>query len=91
MILECSSDLIADPADRNYESEQLHMLIETCDEGIVMGLDDELVNSGVWLDVGTTIGRIIEEEDDGSDENDDVGGKGDEFLWQAYLHDEEEK
>ena len=89
MILQCSSDLIADPADRKYDNEELLMFIETCDEGIVKGLDEGLVGSGEWLDVGTTIG-IIDEEDDGDNDGDrkDQNEIKDEFLWQAYSHDE---
>ncbi len=89
MILQCSSDLIADPADRKYDDEKLLMFIETCDEGIVKSLNMDLVESGTWLDVGTTIGMIDEEEDDDDDnENMDVNEIKDEFLWQAYLHEE---
>jgi pyruvate/2-oxoglutarate dehydrogenase complex dihydrolipoamide acyltransferase (E2) component len=78
MILECSSDLIADKADRKYDDEKLFMFIETCDEGVITNLND---HGGQWLDVGTDIGIIQEEEED--DEEDDG-----EWIWQAYLHEE---
>ena len=100
MILQCSSNLIEDPANRKHVNEQLLMLVETCDEGIIKGLDYSLVDDddsgsgsgGKWLDVGTTIG-FIEEEDDDNDDNDEGINDNDqpEFLWQAYLHEEKEE
>ena len=74
MILECSPDLINDPADRDFPDQKPLMFIETCDEGILKNLND---HGGKWLDVGTHIGII----DDGDDIDDD-------WTWQAYLHQE---
>ena len=89
MILECSADLVADPADRDYEDQQLHMIIETCEEGFLK------LNSGILsmleasqqgdvmaqsktnrMPVGTEIGII--------DDDDEIDG---EWTWQAYFHD----
>jgi len=90
MILECSADLVADPADRDYEDQQLHMIIETCEEGFLK------LNSGIlsmleapseqgdvtaqsktdWMPIGTEIGVI--------DDDDEIDG---EWTWQAYFHD----
>mmetsp|Transcript_8472 Transcript_8472/g.12711 ORF Transcript_8472/g.12711 Transcript_8472/m.12711 type:complete len:120 (+) Transcript_8472:139-498(+) len=75
MILECSPDLIADPADREYPEQKLHMFIETCDEGILQDLND---HGGKWLDVGTSLGIIV-------DDDEEIDG---DWTWQAYLHDE---
>mmetsp|Transcript_9220 Transcript_9220/g.11623 ORF Transcript_9220/g.11623 Transcript_9220/m.11623 type:complete len:125 (-) Transcript_9220:590-964(-) len=74
MILECSPDLIHDPADRDFPDQKRLMFIETCDEGILKELND---HEGKWLDVGTPIGVV----DDG-----DVVDK--DWIWQAYLHEE---
>ena len=74
MVLECSSNLVADPADRDHPDQKLLMLVETCDEGILKKLDD---HGGEWLDVGTPLGIV--------DDGDDVDG---DWTWQAYLHDE---
>ncbi len=75
MILECSPDLIADPADREYPDQKLLMFIETCDEGVVQGLDDY---GGEWLDVGSSLGIIV-------DDDNEVDG---DWTWQAYIHNE---
>ena len=75
MILECSKDLIADPADRKHEEERLHMIIETCDEGTLQNLNDY---DGKWLDVGTPIGNI--------DDGESIDG---DWTWQAYLFENE--
>uniref|UniRef100_A0A7S2WKY4 Uncharacterized protein n=1 Tax=Eucampia antarctica TaxID=49252 RepID=A0A7S2WKY4_9STRA len=76
MILECSSDLRADPADRVTPDEKLLMFIETCDEGVLKDLND---HGGNWIDVGTSIGIV--------DDGDPVDG---DWLWEAYLHNEED-
>jgi hypothetical protein len=52
------------------------MLLESMEEGILHwkeGLEDTK-----WLEVGTILGEIIDEDDLGYDE---------EWKWQAYLHD----
>ena len=75
MILECSKDLIADPADRKHEEERLHMIIETCDEGNLRNLND---HDGKWIDVGTPLGII--------DDGESIDG---DWTWQAYLFEDE--
>jgi len=86
MVLECSSDLVADPADRAYPDQQLHMLIETCEEGslgITKKEMEEYVGDGSgssWLSVGTELGVV--------EDGDDVDG---DWIWQGYLHDEDDE
>lgn len=76
LILECSPDLIADPADRKSDNHRPLMLLETQEEGVLEKLND---HGGGWLDVGTVLGEITEEDDE--DEIED-------WTWQAYLHEE---
>jgi|EP00979_Chaetoceros_neogracilis_P004895 hypothetical protein len=89
MILECSADLIADPADRDYVDQQLHMIVETCDEGLLKLNNDVLSkmeqsgNSDIsketkteWMPIGTQIGVI--------DDDEEIDG---DWIWQAYFHD----
>lgn len=78
MILECSSDLIADPADRDYPEQKLKMIIETCDDGVVMDFND---HDGKWLEVGTTLAKIVEIDDDDNDVPAD-----DDWLWEGFKH-----
>lgn len=54
------------------------MIIETCDDGTVMNFND---HGGKWLNVGTTVGKIVEIDDD----NDDVPIDGD-WLWEGFKH-----
>ena len=54
------------------------MFLETCDEGTLQGLND---HGGQWLDVGTPLGTIVD------DDEEEVDG---DWIWQAYLHDEKE-
>jgi hypothetical protein len=57
-------------------NHQPMMLLESMEEGILHwkeGLEDTK-----WLEVGTILGEIIDEDDLGYDE---------EWKWQAYLHD----
>ena len=75
MILECSSNLVKDPADRDFPDQKLLMFVETCEEGTLKDLDD---HEGKWLDVGTPIGTI-----------DDGDGPDGDWIWQAYKHEEE--
>ena len=82
MILQCSSDLIADPADRNHPDEKLLMFIEGCEEGVVSDLNDY---NNEWLDVGTPVGMTVDDDDD---DDDDLNG---DWIWQAYRHDDEEE
>ena len=57
------------------------MLIECMEEGTIQWKDE--INTEVengWIDVGTVLGEI-------TDENSDDGGEDEEWHWQAYLHD----
>mmetsp|Transcript_16000 Transcript_16000/g.34806 ORF Transcript_16000/g.34806 Transcript_16000/m.34806 type:complete len:123 (-) Transcript_16000:26-394(-) len=74
VILECSSDLIADPADRQSPNHKPLMLLETLEEGTLMDLDD---SDGKWMDVGSYLGVVYD--------GDDIDG---DWTWQAYLHEE---
>ena len=77
VILECSSDLVADPADRSSPDHKPMMLLESMEEGTLEKLNDW---KGQWMDVGTEIGVV----DDGDDIDFD-------WSWQAYLHDEDDE
>ena len=77
VILECSSDLVADPADRPSPNHRPTMLLETLEEGTLEKLKDW---KGKWMKVGTNIGVI--------DDGDDIDG---DWSWQAYLHDENDE
>jgi len=72
--------IIADPADRITPTHQPMMLLECMEEGILYWNDDiETTREGQWLEVGTVLGKIVDEKDhEGVDE---------EWKWQAYLHD----
>lgn len=77
VILECSSDLVADPADRPSPDHRPMMLLETLEEGRLKNLKDW---KGKWMKVGTNIGVI--------DDGEDIDG---DWAWQAYLHDDDDK
>lgn len=77
VILECSSDLVADPADRPSPNHRPTMLLETLEEGSLEKLKDW---KGKWMNVGTKIGVI----DDGEEMDGD-------WSWQAYLHDDDDE
>ena len=77
VILECSSDLVADPADRPSPNHRPTMLLETLEEGTLEKLKDW---KGKWMNVGTKIGVI----DDGEEMDGD-------WSWQAYLHDDDDE
>ena len=78
LTLICSSDIISDPADRVAIDHTPTMLIECMEEGIVQWNED-VIDNNKWLDVGTAIGEIHEDDDDDDDNE--------EWTWQAYLHD----
>lgn len=74
---------IADPADRVSPDHKPTMLLECMEEGTLFwNKEVETIDANHWLEVGTVLGEIIDEEDDGADE---------EWKWQAYLHDEKAK
>lgn len=75
MILECSEDLVSDPADRDYPDQKLIMIVETCDEGLVRNLN---THNGEWINIGTEVGIV--DDDDPIDDN---------WTWQAYKHKED--
>lgn len=91
LILRCSPNLIADPADRLQGSDhEPLMLVEAMEEGVLQwdrqkisndaskGSDDDETE---MMDVGALIGTIDDDGDDDIDED---------WTWQAYLHDDEE-
>ena len=57
------------------------MLLECMEEGVLhWNKDIETLDASQWLEVGTILGEIVDEDDDGGDE---------EWKWQAYLHDDD--
>lgn len=90
LVLQCSADLIADPAMRKFNSHKPRMLLESLEEGTVRWKDDLIVSSydgeEKWYDVGTVIGEIIE-DDEIEEEEDDV----EEWAWQAYLDEKDDE
>ena len=56
------------------------MIVEAHDEGSLEINQD--IKVGQWYEVGTEIGIIDDGDDDGDDE--------DQWLWQAYSHEEAE-
>ena len=83
LLLQCSPDLIADPADRKSKLHEPRMLLESMEEGVVRWRDD--LSEEKWYDVGVVIGDIIEEDDD-----DDDGEDIEEWTWQAYLDEKDD-
>ena len=83
--LQCSPDLIADPADRKSACHEPRMLLESLEEGTVRWkkMSEEDDEESQWYPVGTVIGEIIE------DENDDGDGEVEEWTWQAYLDEDD--
>jgi hypothetical protein len=78
-ILECSPDLIAEKGYRLHENHCPRMLVESQDEGTFQM--EKHIRLNEWYDVGHTVGTI----DDG-DDDDEVTGGPEEWLWQAYSH-----
>ena len=74
--LQCSADMVTE-AFRASPDECCVMVIDTQDEGILQNLK---IPSDEWIDVGTEIGVI--DEDDGMD----IDGP---WTWQAYLKGDE--
>ena len=77
LILQCTADLVADPADRPTPGYKPFMLLESLEEGVLKELDDW---QGEWIDVGTVLGVV--------DDGDEIDG---DWTWQAYLHDEDDE
>jgi hypothetical protein len=85
LLLQCSPDLIADPAHRKSYCHEPRMLLESLEEGKIRWRGDLIISEGdkeKWYDVGMVIGEIIEDDDD-----DDAV---DEWTWQAYLDEKDE-
>ena len=85
LILQCSSDLIDDPALRKSEDHMPRMLIETSDEGRLVwkeGLEND-IEDGKWFAVGEVIGHIVDDEEDRDDEEEN------EWTWRAYLDEDD--
>ena len=76
--VECSADMVTE-AFRDTPNECKIMVIDTQDEGILRNL--AIPRDGEWLDVGTPIG-VIDEDDDM-----DLDGP---WTWQAYLKGDDE-
>ena len=74
-ILDCSPDFLT-PGFRETPDQQVSMIIENQEDGVVSELDTGVL--GKWLDVDTPIGVI--------DDGDDIDG---DWTWQAYTHDKE--
>ena len=74
--VECSSDMVTE-AYRESPNERKMMVIDTQEEGI---LRDLTAPSDQWIDVGTQIGIIYE------DEEEELDGP---WTWQAYLKGDE--
>ncbi|KAL7472280.1 hypothetical protein ACHAXS_012613 [Conticribra weissflogii] len=85
--LQCSPDLIADPADRVSENHRPIMLLESLEEGTLHWKPEVLEDFGEekWYDVGTVLGEIVEDDNNEFDEGND-----EEWTWQAYLHEDAE-
>lgn len=83
MNLQCSPDIIADPADRVSENHRPIMLLESLEEGTLFWKPEVLQDVGrdKWYDVGTVLGEIVEDDD-----NDLEEGSHEEWTWQAYVH-----
>lgn len=71
----------ADPADRVTPNHEPTMLLECMEEGTLhWNKVTETIDASQWLEVGTVLGEIIDEEDE--------EGVDEEWKWQAYLHDD---
>ena len=51
------------------------------EEGVLHWNKEVGTDESQWLEVGTVLGEIVDEDDEGLDE---------EWKWQAYLHDDEQ-
>ena len=83
LILQCSSDLVADAADRLSPTHQPLMLIESMEEGTLIWDTEMDYNDDKEMIVGTILGQIV---DEGQEEEDDE--EDEDWSWQAYLHDD---
>mmetsp|Transcript_26198 Transcript_26198/g.56478 ORF Transcript_26198/g.56478 Transcript_26198/m.56478 type:complete len:141 (+) Transcript_26198:43-465(+) len=89
MTVQCSSDMIADPADRVTQDHQQIMLLEIMEEGSIKWNSESveaMEERNEWVKVGTIIGEVS----DGSEEDEEDGVEIEEWAWQAYLHDNDE-
>mmetsp|Transcript_13526 Transcript_13526/g.24466 ORF Transcript_13526/g.24466 Transcript_13526/m.24466 type:complete len:141 (+) Transcript_13526:89-511(+) len=89
MTVQCSSDMIADPADRVTQDHQQIMLLEIMEEGSIKWnreIIEAMDKRNEWVKVGTIIGEVS----DGSEEDEEDGDEIEEWAWQAYLHDNDE-
>ena len=81
MLLECSADLVTE-AHRDSTGRNTVMIVEAMEEGVLKVPDDGSVELDTWYPVGLEIGEV--------DDGDESGGEFDgDWLWQAYLVDEE--
>ena len=76
-VLECSPDLVTE-GYRKHPDHCPHMIVESQEEGIFRLKSDIEINT--WYPVGHVVGEI--------DDGDDDGDNDEEWLWQAYNHDE---
>jgi len=87
IILKCTPDVISN-GYRKYETHEPLMIVEAHDEGKLIIYEDFAnaagtgaeEDSSAWLDVGQVIGEIHDDDDDVAETN--------EWIWQAYTHDE---
>jgi hypothetical protein len=77
-VLECSPDLVTE-GYRKYDDHCPQMIVESQEEGTFQIHPDVKLNT--WYDVGHVLGEI--------DDGDDDGDNDDEWLWQAYNHEED--
>lgn len=83
MTVQCSPDMIADPADRVSPDHQQIMLLECMEEGVLhWNADVDTMDKSQMFKVGTVLGKI----DDGYEDDE----KDEDWHWQAYLHDSDE-
>mmetsp|Transcript_3213 Transcript_3213/g.7116 ORF Transcript_3213/g.7116 Transcript_3213/m.7116 type:complete len:92 (+) Transcript_3213:311-586(+) len=86
MIL-CSSKIalpIADPADRVTPEDKPMMLIECMEEGTIHWSPEIEMDRSLFLNVGTKLGEVVDEDEDEGDADEE------EWTWQAYFHDNSE-
>ena len=83
-IVECSPDIVTEAfREQNADGSDVlpMMIVESHDEGD-LSLAPK-IRLGEWYNVGETLGWIDDGDDDGDDQ--------DEWLWQAYSHEEGER
>ncbi|KAL3940959.1 MAG: hypothetical protein SGARI_000775 [Bacillariaceae sp.] len=82
-VLECSPDLVTE-GYRKHKDHCPHMIVESHEVGTFRLQPDIKLNT--WYNVGHVLGDIDDGDDDDDGENNE-----DEWLWQAYNHDESGK